>query len=102
MGQVHAALSAGRRILTLAVGCAACAVLWLLLSATSAQADESAPAGDLLGGVTGALPAPVGEARPVAGLVDPVVQAAADATRRRWCGARSRWSGGWGAAPPRP
>jgi hypothetical protein len=83
MGQVHAALSAGRRILTLAVACAACAVLWLLLSATSARADESGPTGSLLGGVTGALPAPVGDAaRPVAGLVDPAVQGAADATRR--------------------
>lgn len=83
MGQVHAALSAGRRILTLAVACAACAVLWLLLSAASARADQSAPAGALLSGVTGALPAPVGDTvRPVAGLVDPVVQGAADATRR--------------------
>ena len=83
MGQVHAALSAGRRILTTAVACAACAVLWLLLSATSARADESAPPDALLSGVTGALPAPVGDtARPLAGLVDPVVQGAADATRR--------------------
>ena len=83
MGQVHAALSAGRRILATAVTCAACAVLWLLLSATSARADESAPAGSVLGGVTDALPAPVGDtARPVAGLVDPVVLGAADAARR--------------------
>ena len=83
MGQVHAALSAGRRILTTAVACAACAVLWLLLSATSARADESAPPDALLSGVTGALPAPVGDtARPLAGSVDPVVQGAADATRR--------------------
>ena len=96
MGQVHAALSAGRRILTTAVACAACAVLWLLLSATSARADESAPTGSLLSGVTSvagsatrALPAPVGDtARPVAGPVDPVdpvdpvVQGAADAARR--------------------
>ena len=67
----------------MAVACAACAALWLLLSATSARADESAPTGSPLGGVTGALPAPVRDtARPVAGLVDPVVQGAADATRR--------------------
>jgi hypothetical protein len=83
MGQVHAALPAGRRVLTLAVACAGCAVLWLLLSATSARADDSAPVGSLLGGVTGSLPEPVGEAaHPVGGLVDPVVQGAADATRR--------------------
>ena len=83
MGQVHAALSAGRRILTMAVACAACAVLWLLLSATSARADESTPAAALLGGVTGALPGSGGDAaRPVAGLVEPVVRGAADATRR--------------------
>jgi hypothetical protein len=83
MGQVHAALSAGRRILTLAVVCAACAVLWLLLSATSARADESAPTGALLSGVADAVPAPVGDtARPVVGLVHPVVQGVADATRR--------------------
>lgn len=83
MGQVHAALSAGRRILSTAVACAACAVLWLLLSATSARADESAPTGSVLGGVADALPAPVGDtARPVAGLVDPVVQGAVEAARR--------------------
>ena len=90
MGQVHAALSAGRRILTMAVACATCAVLWLLLSATSARADESTPAGSLpddvtsvAGRATGVLPAPVGDAaRPVTGVVDPVVQGVADATRR--------------------
>ena len=90
MGQVHAALSAGRRILTVVVTGAACAVLWLLLSATSARADESAPAGSPLGGVTGVLPAPVGDtARPVARLVDPVAQGAAGATRRTTQGVRT-------------
>ena len=68
----------------MAVTCAACAVLWLLLSATSARADEAAPAGSLPAGVTsvagGALPSDT--TRPVTRLVDPLVHGAADAARR--------------------